>query len=79
MDMMSLKEKSGTDFDLAFLDMMTKHHEQGINMAKSAADKLFNPQIKTFAQNAIMNQDRERQELEAMKKSEASHGDMMHE
>lgn len=79
MDLTSLKSKTGKDFDLAFLDMMTKHHEQGISMAKGASDKLFNPQIKTFAQSAIMNQDRERQELDEMKKLEASHSGATHE
>lgn len=70
MDMSSLKEKSGKAFDLAFLDLMAKHHEQGISMAKSASDKLFNSQIKTFAQNAIMNQGKEVQDLSQMKKQE---------
>lgn len=70
MDMASLKEKAGNEFDLAFLDLMVKHHEQGINMAKRASEKLFNPDIKAFAQSAIMNQDRERQDLSQMKKQE---------
>lgn len=79
MDMNALKKKTGRDFDLAFLDMMAKHHEQGINMAKSASDKLFNPQIKTFAQTVILKQDGERSEMESMKKSEASQSGMTHE
>ncbi len=79
MDMSTFKEKSGRDFDLAFLDMMAKHHEQGIEMAKSASDKLFNPQIKTFAQTVMLKQDSERSELQNMKKSEASQSGTQHE
>lgn len=72
MDMSALKNKSGRDFDMAFIDMMRMHHEQGIDMAKSASDKLFNAQVKTFAQNVVMKQSHERDELEQMKKMEAS-------
>ncbi len=71
-DMSSLQTKSGRDFDIAFLDMMAMHHNQGIGMAKSATDRLFHTRIKAFAQNAILNQDRERQELLEMKKAEGT-------
>lgn len=70
MDMSGLRTKTGRDFDIAFLDMMAKHHKQGVDMAKSAAGKLSNQQVKTFAENAAEKQDDERKHLEEMKKSE---------
>ncbi len=72
MDVRPLQKKSGRDFDMAFIDMMSKHHEQGINMAKNASDRLFNTQVKTFAQNVVMKQSHERDELQQIKKNEAS-------
>jgi uncharacterized protein (DUF305 family) len=57
---------------LAFIDLISKHHEQGINMAKRASDQLFNIKLKAFAQNVILNQDRELGELEQLKKVEKS-------
>lgn len=72
MDMQSLKQKTGRDFDFAFINMMTKHHEQGINMAKAATDKLFQPSIKNFAELVIHKQGRENQDLAELKKLEAS-------
>lgn len=71
MSMDSLKGKSGRDFDIAFLEMMAKHHSQGVEMAKSAAGKVSNSQVKKFAQSAADKQDHERQQLEEMKKSES--------
>lgn len=70
MDISPLREKSGKDFDLAFIDMMTKHHDQGIAMAKKATDKLFQPKIMQFAENSIHDQDRERQRLSQIKNQE---------
>ena len=76
MDMSSLNQKNGRDFDIAFLDMMAKHHQQGVSMAKEASAKLSNPEVKTFAKNAAEKQDHERQKLLKMKKSESSDGTM---
>jgi uncharacterized protein (DUF305 family) len=74
MDMSALKGKSGREFDMAFIDLMAKHHEQGINMAKLASDRLFNTEVKSFAQNVIIKQSHERDELKQIKKIEGTQG-----
>jgi uncharacterized protein (DUF305 family) len=75
MDLKELQEKSGKDFDVAFIDLMRKHHTQGISMAKRATDELFHSNIKDFVENAIHDQDRERQQLAQLKKEEISQGE----
>lgn len=72
MDMSGLREKSGREFDVTFLDMMSRHHSQGVEMAKAAVDKVSNLQVKAFAQAAADNQDRERKHLEQMRNSQGS-------
>ncbi|OYZ23578.1 MAG: hypothetical protein B7Y39_04540 [Bdellovibrio sp. 28-41-41] len=71
-DMGDLSQKNGREFDFAFLDMMAKHHKQGVNMAKEASFKLSNPEVKAFAKTAAVKQEQERHQLLEMKKSEAS-------
>ena len=63
MDMSKLEKKKGRAFDREFIDMMSKHHEQGIEMAKKTEDKLFHPQVKTFARNAAAKQEQDRLKL----------------
>jgi uncharacterized protein (DUF305 family) len=69
-DITGLKKKSGQDFDFAFIDLMATLHEQEINLVKNASDRLFNPDIKAFAQNVMLKRDRERSELERLKIAE---------
>lgn len=70
MDMSQLEQAKGHEFDMAFSDMMAKHHQQGIDMVQSVSDDLKNPQIKQFAQKAVKNQQSEKEMLEKMAKHE---------
>jgi putative membrane protein len=48
-----LAEKSGTDFDKAYADMMVKDHKDAVDMFKKAADKCKDQQIKAWAAEKI--------------------------
>ncbi len=63
MDMSPLEKAEGNEFDRQFASMMAKHHEDGIAMAKEAAPKIENKQVKKFAQTAAKNQTKEKQML----------------
>jgi uncharacterized protein (DUF305 family) len=63
MDMDSLKSASGADFDHAFIEMMTKHHEDGIEMAKDAESNAATSKIKTFAKKIVKNQTSEKEKM----------------
>ncbi len=55
-DMDSLKKSSGKAFDTAFLEMMIKHHEGAVDMAKTEkADGSF-PDAKKMADAIITSQ-----------------------
>lgn len=66
MDMTKLEKTSGHEFDMAFSEMMTKHHQQGIDMINGVSDELKNSQVKKFAQEAAKNQSEEKDRLEKM-------------
>jgi uncharacterized protein (DUF305 family) len=63
MDMDGLKSASGTDFDHAYIDMMSKHHEDGINMAKDAESNAATSKVKSFAKKIVKNQTSEKEEM----------------
>ncbi len=69
MEMSSLQSASGKEFDKKYLDMMSKHHESGIDMFEEAESKATNDQIKKFAMKGSQNQEREKQHMEHMKTS----------
>ena len=52
-EMAELEGLSGDEFDLMFLDMMTRHHETAIEMAQQVLDAGESPQVKDLA-NAII-------------------------
>ena len=62
-EMAELESLSGDDFDLAFLDMMTRHHEGAIEMAETATAEGQNAEVKQLAANIIKAQ---RAEIEQM-------------
>lgn len=66
MDMSKLESSSGHEFDMAFSEMMAKHHQQGIDMVNGVSKELSNPEIKKFAQNAAKKQEDEKEKLEKM-------------
>lgn len=67
MDMSKLEKAQGHEFDMVFAEMMSKHHDQGIQMVESVSDELSNPQVKKFAQQSAKNQEKDKQKLAKMK------------
>lgn len=59
MDMTKLSSAKDKAFDLAFIEMMTPHHQGAISMAKEALTKSEKPEIKTLANNIIKAQEAE--------------------
>jgi uncharacterized protein (DUF305 family) len=53
------------EYDLRFIDAMRLHHRGAIEMAKEAEQKSKRPEIKSLAQNIIVTQNREENELMA--------------
>ena len=71
MDMSQLESKTGHDFDMAFMDMMTKHHQDGMKMAQQMSPTLKHKELKEFSGKAVQNQ---KSEIEKMSKWMASMG-----
>lgn len=59
MDMSKLSGAKDKAFDLAFIEMMTPHHQGAVSMAKEALTKSEKPEIKTLAGNIIKAQEAE--------------------
>jgi Uncharacterized protein conserved in bacteria len=59
MDMSKLSSAKDKDFDLAFIDMMTPHHQGAISMSKEALQKAEHPEIKSLANQIIKAQESE--------------------
>ena len=58
-EMTDLEAASGGDFDLMFLEMMTRHHEGAIEMAQKVLDEGQNPTVVTLARDIIKAQEAE--------------------
>jgi len=59
-DMMAeLENKTGDDFDKAFIEMMIPHHEGAIEMAKAAKQSAKHDEIRTMADDIIAAQQTE--------------------
>ena len=63
MDMEPLKTASGASFDHQFIEMMSKHHEDGIKMAKDAESKASTGKVRSFAKNVAKNQSMEKEKM----------------
>ena len=57
--MESLQGKSGNDFDRAFIEAMTVHHQGAIEMAKEAQTNAGHPELKNLADDIISAQTNE--------------------
>jgi uncharacterized protein (DUF305 family) len=66
-DQMIMKHLGEADqnYDLRFMDMMSRHHEGAILMAQDALKKAKHPEIKRFAQKVINDQQKEMKQLQA--------------
>ena len=63
MDMKKMNAASGNAFDIMFIDMMTPHHAGAVTMAKDALTKAEHPQIRILAQQIIVAQQKEIEQM----------------
>lgn len=59
-----LKNKTGDDFDKAFIDMMIKHHQGAIDMAQLVPERAKHQEIKTLGEAIISAQTKEINEMQ---------------
>lgn len=69
MNIAELQNKSGKEFDKAFLEMMTKHHQEGIQMTNKMMPELERKEIHRFAKEMIEKQNKEVVKMEEIKKT----------
>lgn len=55
----NLKDKTGDDFDKAFIASMIAHHEGAVEMAKLSAKNAKHQEIRTLSENIISAQEKE--------------------
>ena len=65
----SMDDKSGYDFDKAFIDAMIVHHEGAIKMAQQAEHRAQHKEIKELSNNIIRTQTAEIEQMQAWKKA----------
>jgi uncharacterized protein (DUF305 family) len=66
-DMRRLMESTGTEFDLAFVEMMSVHHRGAIDMAKTELKDGSLPEVTRLAQQIIDTQQDEIEQLQRWK------------
>lgn len=59
-----LATKTGSDYDKTFIEMMIKHHQGAIEMAKLSETRANRQEIKTLSQNIISAQEKEISEMQ---------------
>lgn len=67
MDMSWLEEKSGNDFDVAFLTAMIEHHWGAIRMSRDEVSRGSDPAVRRMARAIAEKQQRERQTMRSWK------------
>lgn len=65
-EMASLEKAKGAEFDKMWLDMMIKHHEGAVEMAKTELEKGSNTEAKKLAQEIIDAQQKEITEMKGL-------------
>lgn len=68
-DMSKLESSQGSQFDKTFLEMMSQHHQDGIQMVKGAEANLQHKEVKEFAEKAIKKQTAEVSKMDQLKSS----------
>ncbi|WP_276499562.1 DUF4142 domain-containing protein [Pontibacter litorisediminis] len=48
-----LRDKTGAEFDRAYMDLMVEDHEEDVNMFEDAAKNLQDPDVKAFASKTV--------------------------
>lgn len=66
--MNKLQSTSKAQFDTAFLQAMTQHHQQGIQMTRSNLTRFKNPEVKQFANMLLKKQTLEQKEMQKLSK-----------
>lgn len=69
MDMSKLEAASGKEFDKEFLAMMTKHHQDGIEMMNASMPKLQHKESKSLAEKGVKKQTAEIEQMEKLQSS----------
>jgi uncharacterized protein (DUF305 family) len=69
MDMSKLEQAQGSEFDREFLDMMTEHHKQAIDMTKNALSDLQHKENRKMAEKSLKTQATEVAKMEKLKSS----------
>ncbi|MGH3937079.1 MAG: DUF305 domain-containing protein [Pseudonocardiaceae bacterium] len=64
--MQQLEQTTGAEFDRLFLQMMIKHHEGAIEMARAELDSGRSPEVKQLAQQIIDAQQAEIEEMQVL-------------
>lgn len=67
--MAMLNGAKGDQFDKMFLDLMSHHHQDAIEMARLADGRSAMPEIQKFAASILKDQEREVSEMKEMMKS----------
>ena len=65
----ALKNKTGDEFDKAFIELMTEHHQGAIDMANLIETRAKHQEIKTLGKNIINAQTKEIKEMRDWAKS----------
>ena len=71
-----LKGKSGDEFEMHYLHMMTVHHKDGIKMARMAVNKAQSSELKQMMQKSITDQQQDIEKMETMMQKHKKMGDM---
>ena len=79
----TLANKTGEEYDKAFMDYMIDHHESAVDMARLSAANAKHDEIKKMSQEIISAQESEINQMEQWKidwgySSTLNHGQMMH-
>jgi uncharacterized protein (DUF305 family) len=62
--MAKLQELSGAEFEIAFMEMMIRHHRQAIREAERCMDRAYHGELVTLCQNIIEAQSAEIQQMQ---------------
>lgn len=64
-----LKDKSGDDFDKAFIEMMISHHQGAVSMAELISDRAKHDELKKLGETIIEAQTKEIADMQQWQKS----------
>jgi uncharacterized protein (DUF305 family) len=79
----SLRDKTGNDYDSAFIQYMIEHHQAAVTMAKLSANNAKHDEIKQLSNDIITAQEQEITQMTQWQKdwdyaTSSDHGQMSH-